>query len=213
MTTAHGTLPVNPLSRKRLHELVDELSEDHVEAAERYLRSLRNQDDPAIRALRAAPVDDEALGHKDRKGIDDGRRDIAAGRGIPEDKFAASTNYDMAPDQDPTRRNRRRLTERGLVRFEVLGRDCDRELIRTWPDDWLRRVRTSTVCAPSSAKRLAAELHARAESCERCAARPWAARTSPRNVLRMITGRSICEPLSDEHRNHVDGGGIMYQRR
>ena len=146
---------------------------------------------------------------------EDGRRDcrLAAGSGIPEDKFAASTDYDMAPDPDPTRRNRRRLTERGLVRFEVLGRDCDRELIRTWPDDWLRRVRTPTVCAPSSAKRLAAELHARAESCERCAARPWAARTSPRNVLRMITGRSICEPLSDEHRNHVDGGGIMYQRR
>ena len=37
---------MNPLPRKRLHELVDELSEDQVEAAERYLRSLRNQDDP-----------------------------------------------------------------------------------------------------------------------------------------------------------------------
>ena len=122
---------MNPLPRKHPHELVDELSEDQVEAADRYLRSLRNQDDPIIRAMRAAPVDDEALGHEDRKGIDDGRRDIAAGRGIPEDKFAASTNYDMAPDQDPTRRNRRRLSERGLVRFEVLGRDCDRELIRT----------------------------------------------------------------------------------
>ena len=59
MTTAHGSLPKNPLSRKRLHELVDELSEDQVEAAERYLRSLRNQDDPVIRAMRAAPVDDE----------------------------------------------------------------------------------------------------------------------------------------------------------
>ena len=50
---------MNPLSRKQPHELVDEPSEDHVEAAESYLRSLRNQDDPVIRAMRAAPVDDE----------------------------------------------------------------------------------------------------------------------------------------------------------
>lgn len=79
----------------------------------------------------AAPVDDEALGDEDRKGIDDGRRDIAAGRGIPEDKLAASTEHDLAPDQDPTRRNRRRRRKRGLVRFEALGRESDRELIRT----------------------------------------------------------------------------------
>ena len=66
---------MNPLSRKRLHELVDELSDDQVEAAKRYLRSLRNQDDPVIRAMRASPVDDEALGDEDRKAIDDGCRD------------------------------------------------------------------------------------------------------------------------------------------
>ena len=37
----------------------------------------------------------------------------------------------MAPDQNPTHRNRRRPSERGLARFEVLGRECDRELVRT----------------------------------------------------------------------------------
>ena len=37
----------------------------------------------------------------------------------------------MAPYPDPTRRNRRRLSDCGLVRFEVLGRDCDRELVGT----------------------------------------------------------------------------------
>ena len=93
---------MNPLPRKRLLELVDELSEDQVEAADRYLRSLRNQDDHVIRAMHAAPVDDEPLGDEDRKAIEDGRRDIAAGRGTPDDKFAASTDHDMAPDQDPT---------------------------------------------------------------------------------------------------------------
>ena len=87
MTTAHGTLPKNPLARKHPHELVDELSEDHVEAAEHCLHSLRNQDDPVIRAMRAAPVDDEALDDEDRKAIDDGRRDIAAGSGIPDDQI------------------------------------------------------------------------------------------------------------------------------
>ena len=35
------------------------------------------------------------------------------------------------PDQNPTRRNRRRPNERGLARFEILGRESDRELIRT----------------------------------------------------------------------------------
>ena len=76
---------MNPLPKKRLHELVDELSEDQVEAAERYLRSLHNQDDPVVRAMRSAPVDDEPLSDEDRKAIDDGHRDIAAGRCIPDD--------------------------------------------------------------------------------------------------------------------------------
>ena len=76
---------MNPLPRKRLHELIDELSEGQAEAAERYLRPLPNRDDHVIRAMRAAAVDDEAIGDEDRKAIDDGRRDIAAGSGIPND--------------------------------------------------------------------------------------------------------------------------------
>lgn len=76
---------MNPLPKKRLHELVDELSEDQMEAAECYLRSLLNQDDPVFRAMHAAPVDDEPLSEEDRKAIDEGRRDIAAGRCIPDD--------------------------------------------------------------------------------------------------------------------------------
>ena len=58
-----------------------------MEAAERYLRSLRNQEDPVIRAMHTAPIDDEALSDEDRKAIDDGRRDIAAGRVISDDHF------------------------------------------------------------------------------------------------------------------------------
>ena len=78
---------MNPLSRKRLHELVDALSEDQVEAAERYLRSLLNENDPVIRAMRAAPVDDEEVTDEDREDIAEGQRDIAAGRFISDDQL------------------------------------------------------------------------------------------------------------------------------
>jgi len=80
----HGKMQPK-VSKKRLHELVDELSESQADAAERYLRSLRNQDDPVIRTMSAAPVDDEALRDEDRNTIDDGHRDIAARCGIPND--------------------------------------------------------------------------------------------------------------------------------
>ena len=76
---------MNPPPNMRLHELVDELSEDQVEAAECYLRSLLNQDDPVFRAMHSAPVDDEPLSDEDRKAIDEGHRDIAAGRCISDD--------------------------------------------------------------------------------------------------------------------------------
>ncbi len=83
MTTAHGTPTMEPLPRKRLHQLIDELPEDEIGAAERYLQSLCADDDPVIRAVRTAPVDDEPLTDEDRAAIDEGRSDIAAGRGIP----------------------------------------------------------------------------------------------------------------------------------
>ena len=88
MTTAHGTPTMGtptmePLPRKRLHQLIDELPEDEIGAAELYLQSPCADDDPVIRSVRTAPVDDEPLADEDRAAIDEGRSDIAAGHGIP----------------------------------------------------------------------------------------------------------------------------------
>ncbi len=82
MITACGSPDMDPQPKNRLHRLVDDLPEEEVRAAERYLQFLCDQDDPVIRAMRSAPEDDEPLTDEDRKAIDEGRRDIAAGRGI-----------------------------------------------------------------------------------------------------------------------------------
>jgi hypothetical protein len=37
----------------------------------------------------------------------------------------------ITPQQRALNRNRKRLNQRGMARFEVLGRDADRELIRS----------------------------------------------------------------------------------
>ena len=83
MTTAPGSLAMDPQPRKRLHQLVDDLPDDEIAAAERYLRSLCANDDPVLHTVRTAPADDEPLTDEDRAAIAEGRRDIAAGRGIP----------------------------------------------------------------------------------------------------------------------------------
>ena len=75
---------MTPLPKKRLHELIDQLSEDQVEPVERYLSSLCNNDDPVMRAMRSAPIDDEELTLNDREAIEEGRQEIAAGRAIPD---------------------------------------------------------------------------------------------------------------------------------
>lgn len=74
------------LPKQRLHDLVDRLSDDHLEPAERYLTSLCN-DDPVLRAMRNAPVDDEPLTDEDRQAIEEGRQDIAAGRVVSNDQI------------------------------------------------------------------------------------------------------------------------------
>ncbi|MBI3977062.1 MAG: hypothetical protein HY331_02640 [Chloroflexi bacterium] len=49
-------------AKERLHRLVDELSESELDAAERFLEYLRNVGcDPMLRALMAAPLDDEPV--------------------------------------------------------------------------------------------------------------------------------------------------------
>lgn len=76
---------MTPPPRTRLHQLVDQLSEDQIEPAERYLAYLCDQnDDPVDYAMRYAPVDDEEITDQDREDIEQGHRDIAAGRITPD---------------------------------------------------------------------------------------------------------------------------------
>jgi hypothetical protein len=46
-------------AREQIHRLVDELPDNELDAAKRYLQYLRDQGDPFARALAAAPLDDE----------------------------------------------------------------------------------------------------------------------------------------------------------
>ena len=86
MTTQHGSPDMAPLPKKHLHQLVDELPEDEIQAAEHCLRALCAHEHPIVRAMRSAPIDDEPVTDEDRKAIEEGDRDIAAGRGIPHEE-------------------------------------------------------------------------------------------------------------------------------
>jgi len=74
------------LPKQRLHDLVDRLSDDHLEPVERYLTSLCNEQDPAMATALSAPLDDEEVTDKDREAIAEGYRDIAAGRLVSDEQ-------------------------------------------------------------------------------------------------------------------------------
>ena len=64
-------------TKERLHELVDELSEQEADEALRYFAE--RHDDPVIAAFRDAPVDDEAVTPADERALAEVRADRAAG--------------------------------------------------------------------------------------------------------------------------------------
>ena len=78
---------MEPPPKRRLHQLIDELPDERIQAAERYLHSLCRDVHPVVRAMRSAPVDDEPLTDEDREAIQEGRREIAAGHGIPNERI------------------------------------------------------------------------------------------------------------------------------
>lgn len=47
------------VTKEQLHKLVDQISDDDLAAAARYLEYLRDEGDPFVRALAHAPEDDE----------------------------------------------------------------------------------------------------------------------------------------------------------
>lgn len=67
--------------KNRLHELVERLPEPEEHAALRFLEYLAERGaDPVLRALAAAPDEDEPLTDEDREALRQGREDAAAGR-------------------------------------------------------------------------------------------------------------------------------------
>jgi len=67
-------------SRQALHALVDELPDDELAAAQRFLEYLRQQaEDPLRSVLDAAPWDDEPLTEEDRAAIEEGLAEEASG--------------------------------------------------------------------------------------------------------------------------------------
>lgn len=67
-------------SRTKLHQLVDELPESEIAAAERFLAYLRHVQDPVLRALLEAPEDDEPETEEERAAVAEAYKDLKAGR-------------------------------------------------------------------------------------------------------------------------------------
>ena len=74
---------MEPLSKQRLHQLIDELPEDEIQAAERCLESLCNHRDPVLDAVRSAPGVEEHFSEEEEQGVEDAIRDLRAGNRIP----------------------------------------------------------------------------------------------------------------------------------
>jgi hypothetical protein len=67
-------------TRDRVHRLVDELPDDELHAAERYLARLREiASDPVLRAFMLAPEDDEPLTPDEIIDIEEAKAEIARG--------------------------------------------------------------------------------------------------------------------------------------
>ena len=71
---------MEPDPRARLHRLVDHLPDAEVHAAARYLEYLSECGDPLFRIAMTAPEEDEELSERGHRLLDEGRKDLAAGR-------------------------------------------------------------------------------------------------------------------------------------
>jgi predicted transcriptional regulator len=72
-------------TKERLHQLVDELSETEAGEALRYVTS--RHEDPLVRRLDAAPLEDEEISAEEEAAAAEGRADIAAGRVVSHEEM------------------------------------------------------------------------------------------------------------------------------
>ena len=66
-------------TKATLHQLIEELPESELVAAERFLAYLRDMADPVRRALLTAPWDDEPETEDERQAIEEARDELAQG--------------------------------------------------------------------------------------------------------------------------------------
>ena len=83
MPNIHGPATMAPLAKQRLHQLIDQLPEEEIQAAERCLQSLCTHRDPVLDALRSAPDVEEPFSEEEEQGVDDAIRDLRAGNRVP----------------------------------------------------------------------------------------------------------------------------------
>jgi hypothetical protein len=67
-----------------LHQLIEELPDSELVAAERFLAYLRDMADPVRRALLTAPWDDEPETEEERQAVQEAREQLARGETIPD---------------------------------------------------------------------------------------------------------------------------------
>ncbi len=75
--------------KQRLHQLIDELPEDEIQAAERCLKSLCSHRDPVLDAIRSAPDVEEPFTEEEQQGVDDAIRDLEAGNRVSDAEVRA----------------------------------------------------------------------------------------------------------------------------
>jgi hypothetical protein len=73
-------------TKATLHQIIEELPESELVAAERFLAYLRDMADPVRRALLTAPWDDEPETEDERQAMQEARNELARGEVYPLDE-------------------------------------------------------------------------------------------------------------------------------
>ena len=68
------------VSREEVKSLIDDLSDNELDAVRQYIQSLHPSDDPVVSALADVPVDNEPVTGDDLSAIEESDADIASGR-------------------------------------------------------------------------------------------------------------------------------------
>jgi hypothetical protein len=80
-----------------LHQLVEELPESELVAAERFLAYLRDMAGPVRRVLLMAPLDDEPETEEERQAVQEAREELARGETIPDTELGRCLGHEPRP--------------------------------------------------------------------------------------------------------------------